>query len=325
MAFFTMIDVGEETRLTSQGRLIEAMAILGGSSAFRQNEDDANASALDSNPVAKKPVFEDHSFTNAAGTCTYKLYVPGGHPGEALPLMVMLHGCSQSPGDFATGTGMNDIAEKLGFLVAYPAQTRSANAAKCWNWFNSSDQQRDLGEPSLIAGITREVMRNHPVDGARVFIAGLSAGSAAASIMGMKYPDLYAAIGVHSGLACGAARDMPSALSAMRQGGASVQRSADDTAPVKRTIVFHGDSDRTVDRVNGEQVMDQARAGATLATEVIHGQMPDCMRYTRTVQASAGGQALLEHGCFMAADTPGRAAIRPDRTLSPRVRTLAGR
>ena len=136
--------------------------------------------------------FISGSYANGAGIRTFKLYVPSRYSGEALPLIVMLHGCTQSADDFAAGTRMNLLAEEQICLVLYPEQSSTANPSKCWNWFNRSDQQRDQGEPSLIAGMTRRIMRDYAVDARRVYVAGLSAGAAAAVIMGTTYPDLYA-------------------------------------------------------------------------------------------------------------------------------------
>lgn len=243
-------------------------------------------------PLPEGARFEERTFANPAGSRTYKLYVPSGYTGQPVPLVVMLHGCTQSPDDFAAGTRMNELAEEQTFLVAYPAQTQSANVSRCWNWFNAADQQRDRGEPSLIAGMTRQIMSDFSVAPGRVYVAGLSAGGAAAAIMGSAYPDLYAAVGVHSGLACGAARDMPSAFAAMRQGGAPYQ--GGDREPVP-TIVFHGDGDTTVHPVNGDQVIAQSRAGAKLRTTVSRGQAPGGISYTRTIASDDSGQPVLEH------------------------------
>jgi poly(hydroxyalkanoate) depolymerase family esterase len=243
-------------------------------------------------PLPEGARFEERTFANEAGSRAYKLYIPSGYTGQPIPLVLMLHGCTQSPDDFAAGTRMNELAEEQLFLVAYPAQAQSANVSKCWNWFNAADQQRDRGEPSLIAGITRQIMHDFSVAPGRVYVAGLSAGGAAAAIMGSAYPDLYAAVGVHSGLACGAARDMPSAFAAMRQGGAPHHTGAELPVP---TIVFHGDRDTTVSPINGDQVIAQSRAGSDLHSTVSHGQAPGGISYTRTVACDGTGHPMLEH------------------------------
>jgi poly(hydroxyalkanoate) depolymerase family esterase len=233
--------------------------------------------------------FHECRFSNQAGTRSYKLYVPRSYAGRPLPLVVMLHGCTQSPDDFAAGTRMNEVAEAQSFLVAYPAQPQSAHLSKCWNWYNPADQARDRGEPSLIAGITCQVMDDFAVDPARVYVAGLSAGGAAAAIMGRAYPDLYAAVGVHSGLACGAARDVASALTVMRQGGAVLEGTA--TVP---TIVFHGDRDTTVNPTNGDRVIGQAKGPSDLRETIDQGTSAGGMGFTRTVLADPSGRPRLE-------------------------------
>ncbi|KQO45960.1 extracellular catalytic domain type 1 short-chain-length polyhydroxyalkanoate depolymerase [Methylobacterium sp. Leaf85] len=236
--------------------------------------------------------FEERSFGNEAGSRAYKVYVPSGYRGQALPVVVMLHGCTQNPDDFAAGTRMNALAEEQTFLVAYPGQPQSANMQKCWNWFNAGDQQRGRGEPSLIAGIALEVVKEFSADPSRVYAAGLSAGGAAAAIMAATYPDVFAAVGVHSGLPCGAASDMPSAFAAMNGGGTS---KAPQNGPGVPTIVFHGDADKTVKPVNGEQVIALAMPGASLARTATQGTTESGMGFTRTVRTDASGRAMLEH------------------------------
>jgi poly(hydroxyalkanoate) depolymerase family esterase len=236
--------------------------------------------------------FLSRSYRNGSGTRAYRLYIPSGYHGDPAPLVVMLHGCTQSPEDFAAGTRMNGHAEELTCLVAYPEQSATANSSRCWNWFRPEDQQRGHGEPALIAGITGQVISDFAVDPARVYIAGLSAGGAAASIMGSAYADLYAAVGIHSGLAAGIAQDMPSALAAMRQGGQVRQAAA--RAPIVPTIVFHGDQDRTVNPRNAELILAQAAAGIELEKHVERDQVPGGHAYTRTRYVDRAGLVWLE-------------------------------
>lgn len=247
------------------------------------------------------------SYTNPAGTRSYKLYVPSGYDGQSLPLVVMLHGCTQDPDDFAAGTRMNELAEKELCLVLYPAQAQTANMSKCWNWFKATDQERDRGEPSIIAGMTRQVCATYSVDPRRIYVAGLSAGGAMAVTMGISYPDLYAAVGIHSGLPHAVACDLPSALAAMQNGGASSPgRQPKEATGMTRfpVIVFHGDRDTTVHPCNGDQVISQCArpdsahrvlAGADPLATVQQGQVPNGRAYTRTTHRQPDGQPVAEH------------------------------
>ena len=242
--------------------------------------------------MPKGASFTTAAYANAAGSRKYKLYIPA-HRGEERPaLIVMLHGCAQDPDDFATGTRMNALAEEHGFLVAYPRQNARANFRQCWNWFRPQDQRRGEGEPSIIAGITEEIVSRHGVDPARVYIAGLSAGGAAAAIMGDVYPDLYAGVGVHSGLPSGAAKDMASGFDAMRLG----VKVAAPSARLVPTIIFHGEKDRIVNPVNGEAVAAKAvgtRSGLRQETE--QGRTSGGRTYVRISYADEAGRTLCEH------------------------------
>ena len=240
--------------------------------------------------------FIQASFSSPAGRRDYKIYIPGAYTGQALPLVVMLHGCKQDPDDFAVGTGMNLLAEQNDCFVVYPAQAQRANGSNCWNWFQAQDQQRDRGEPSIIAGITRQVVGQYGLDATRCYVAGLSAGGAMAAIMGQAYPDLYAAVGVHSGLPVGAAHDVMSAFNAMRQGAAPGARHKDGI-PI---IVFHGDRDTTVHPQNGKQVIEQysgAGAGtASVSGGVIEhkGRTPQGRAYTTSIYRDSDGRVIAE-------------------------------
>jgi poly(hydroxyalkanoate) depolymerase family esterase len=259
--------------------------------------------------------FDHHRFSSAAGSLAYRLYRPAELPAAPCPMLVMLHGCTQSADDFAAGTQMNRLADAHGFLVVYPEQSQHTHAARCWHWYRPQDQSRDAGEPALLAGIVREVAQRQGADPQRIFVAGLSAGAAMAVVLGETYPELFAGVGVHSGLPYGSASDLPSAMAAMqgrRAGGprqpgaagapgmpaAGARRQAVQAVP---TIVFHGDGDHTVQASNGEQIVQQALAAhrrtheaAPWQAQTEAGVSAGGRRYTRTRHVDRHGQTRIE-------------------------------
>jgi poly(hydroxyalkanoate) depolymerase family esterase len=242
--------------------------------------------------------FLSRSFTCGAGSRDYKLYIPRRLPEGPRALVVMLHGGTQDGDDFAIGTRMNERAEEHGFIVAYPTQSRAANASLCWNWFLPEHQRRDAGEPAIIAGITREIAASYQADASRVFVAGLSAGGAMAAVMAATYPELFDAVGVHSGLAYGAATDVASAFAAMRGTSGSrtrrlgKPRGAAADAPRVRTIVFHGDADTIVHPSNAARVVGVAKAGERI--ERAETGSSDGRSFTRTLIRDPSGAVVAE-------------------------------
>ncbi len=243
--------------------------------------------------------FLSRSFTCAAGTRSYKLYVPRGHHGGQRKLLIMLHGGTQDADDFAAGTRMNALAEEHDFIIAYPSQSKAANASLCWNWFTPENQMRERGEPSIIAGITNEIIATYDIDPARVFVAGLSAGGAMAAVMGATYPDIYAAVGVHSGLPYRSATDVVSAFAAMRgDAGPRGRRSRKSRGTAEsstriRTIVFHGDADRIVHPSNADKIVEaHAKMGGSV--ERTEARPSAGRRHTRAVTRDKTGSAVVE-------------------------------
>jgi poly(hydroxyalkanoate) depolymerase family esterase len=239
--------------------------------------------------------FRSESYRGRTGSRDYRHYVPASAGDGVGGIVLMLHGCTQSPEDFAVGTKMNALAEAHRLVVIYPEQARGANAQTCWNWFSTGDQRRDRGEPDILAGIARTAMAEHGVAADRVFVAGLSAGAAMAVILGETYPDVFAAVGAHSGLPFGAARDVPSAFAAM----AGNRQAATEAAPasaIRRSIVFHGAADRTVHPSNGDEIARRAgNAPGRSAIQSTETGERGGRRFRRSLSTDASGQVLSEH------------------------------
>jgi poly(hydroxyalkanoate) depolymerase family esterase len=243
----------------------------------------------------------DGSFGNASGTRRYRLYRPGRCYVGARPLLMMLHGCAQSPDDFGAGTRIHARGEGRGWFVLYPEQDRQANRQGCWNWFERVHQQRDRGEPAILAGMIRQLSASHRIDPRRVYVAGFSAGGAMAAVLASTHPELFAAVGIHSGLPHLAASDPLSAMVVMRRGPARRQVRHNAESGVLPTIVFHGDQDTTVHPENGEALILRRRSpvsGAALTPagiRIVHGRVRGGRAWTRTLHHDATGRCQGEH------------------------------
>jgi poly(hydroxyalkanoate) depolymerase family esterase len=247
-------------------------------------------------PLPEGAEFRDLTHARAAGARRYRLYVPASANGGLQGLVVMLHGCTQDPEDFAAGTGMNALAEEHRLLVAYPAQNGAENSMSCWNWFRPGDQMRGAGEPAIIAGLTESVRDEFGIARNRVYVAGLSAGGAMAAIMIETYPDLFAAAGVHSGLAYGSANDVVSAFSAMKgqQAIRRPERQAEAADDAPRVIVFHGGADATVHPSNAERIIAEIRRPPARVRRSEHPGEAGRRGYARTVAVNADGATVYE-------------------------------
>ncbi|WP_322892221.1 MULTISPECIES: PHB depolymerase family esterase [unclassified Yoonia] len=243
-------------------------------------------------PIAAGATFAEDRFTCDAGSRRYLAYVPATAKGGITGLVVMLHGATQSPEDFAAGTGMNALADEHGFVVVYPHQSPEDQAQSCWNWFDRGDQQRDVGEPAILAGLTRLVIARHDIPADHVFVAGLSAGAAMAVILGETYPDIFSAVGAHSGLPAGAARNVPTAFAAM----AGLRGITGGDGPAMRTSVFHGSADGTVVPSNGDRIALNAQEdGQDSGEAVAKAGRTNGRSFQKSTTFGDDGREAVEH------------------------------
>lgn len=231
--------------------------------------------------------YEARRHDSTFGARDYRLFLPSSREAPPQGLVLMLHGCTQNADDFAVGTRMNQLAEAHNLIVVYPEQSRAANQMGCWNWFQPEHQSRGAGEPALLEDLARAIAGEFASDRHRIYVAGLSAGGAMAAILGQAYPETFAAVGVHSGLAPGAATDMASAFAAMRTPSA---RSARKSTTAVRSIVFHGSADSTVSPANADAVI-AAALGAVRAAEL---NLPVKDGASVTLYQDKAGTALAE-------------------------------
>lgn len=244
--------------------------------------------------------FAWHTYTGPEGTRRYRLFVPAGlDAGRPAPLVVMLHGCTQDPDDFARGTRFNQAASDAGVVVAWPEQTAEHQQLKCWSWYEPAHQAARAGEPALVAGITREVMATHAIDPRRVYIAGVSAGAAMAVNTAASYPELYAAVGTHSGIPYRAASDVAHAWAVMRTGTsdpAILAYALQDALGGRAMplIAIHGGADPVVSPVNSRQLAAQWAGVLRLQSTTPERSTTGGLAVERTVWPGADGKPVIE-------------------------------
>ncbi len=236
-------------------------------------------------------------FTHQGRSTDYWLYVPPGQPRRPRPLVLMLHGCLQNPLDFAAGTRMNRHARQQDVMVLYAGQNERANPHRCWNWYKPQHQHRGRGEPGLLVALVSDVITRFEADPTRVYVAGLSAGGAMADVLGQAHPDLFAAVGVHAGLASGAALTVMSAIAVMQNGPSTpLSMALSGTSRMRvPTIVFQGDADTTVHPRNAERLVLAALGGDESEMQESTGTAPGGRGFRRRRYAArAASRADLE-------------------------------
>lgn len=249
--------------------------------------------------------FQKFTFTAEAGTRDYWVYVPTSYrPGSHAALIVMLHGCTQDAGDIARGTRLNERAEQEGFIVLYPEQPETMNPKKCWNWYDTNNQQRDRGEPALIHGMTRDVMAKYAVGRHRVYLAGISAGAAMATLVAVAYPETYNAIALHSGMEYRAADNVMEALAAMKDGGpdpraqgAAALTAMGARAKVIPVLIVHGSKDTVVPPLHAAQLLVQwlvVNGAMDAPRDESSHVLEDGYRYTRAQYTNRDGRVVVE-------------------------------
>lgn len=245
-------------------------------------------------PGAEEDRWLRGSFAQGSRLLDYCLYIPASRDITLpMPMLVMLHGCGQDAENFALSTQMNDLARDAGVMVLYPEQVQRANAQKCWNWFKPQHQRRGRGEPELLACLVHDIATEFDADRSRIYVAGLSAGGAMAAILAQEYPEVFCAAGVHSGVLPGVAKDLNSALDAMRYGVESKRGGSRLSVPL---IVFHGEADDVVHRRNGAALVEAVCEAFGLSAPVLStGRSINCRSFTQRAFRLPDGTSLVEY------------------------------